>query len=596
MSEISTQDELLQIAIDQSSEGIAVVNLEGYVLFLNRAFAEMHGYSKEELIGKHLSVFHSADQMPRVDEVNKQIVETGGFHGEISHMKRTGEVFSTIMQNTLIRNNNGDPVAIIGTLRDISVMKQAEEEIRIRERRLREVIDLVPHQIFVKDSEGRILLANHAVAEAYGTAIEKMLGKKQQEMHLNKEEMKIYRDEDKQVIESHQRIHTRKQPFTHHDGTVHWLETIKVPIEFAGHDTCVLGVALDITDRVKIQDALRESEERYKSLVEIAFNGVLIHQDGTILYANPQLADMFGCDANDYIGQSVFQFVLPESLPAVLNQIQHPTHDKMEITGVRRDGSKIIIDLIGTDCMYQGQKARIGAVKDVTQQRTMEKELQKAKDSAMLYLDLMCHDIRNQLQIMLGYTTLAEEVIEEPKERPLIDNIEQSIRRCDTIIQKVNVTEEIMALPLNPIDLEASLREVVTNTRSTYPTAIVDLNIEARSAIIRGNKLLYNVISNVVENAIEHNDNNTRHVWIELKEHESGYELNIMDNGSGLDDAKKQQLLDIQRRYGGVGLHLVKRITERLDGTIRIVDRVVGSPTSGAKFILWFPKISKKKD
>ena len=589
MPEISMPDELLQKAIDQSSEGIAVVNLEGYILFLNRAFAEMHGYSKKELIGKHLSIFHNPDQMPEVDEANRQIKLTGTFYGEIGHVKKTGEVFPTLMQNTLVRDKNGNPLAILGTLKDISIKKEAEKEIRVREQRLREVIDLVPHQIFVKDREGQILLANRAVADAYGITIQEMTGKKQQEIHLNREEMRVYSDEDRRVVYDREKVHVLKQPFTPSGGTVHWLATIKVPIEFPGHDTCVLGVALDITDRVKIQDALKESEERYKSLVEIAFNGVLIHDHGIILYANQQLADMFGYEANEYIGQSILQFLLPESQPIVIKQIQNPTNDKIELTGVRKDGSKVTIDLIGADCIYKGRKARIGAIRNVTSQRAMEKELQKTKDSAMLYLDLMCHDMRNQLQIMLGYTTLAEEAVREPDIVHLIDNIEQSINRCDNIIQKVNVTEEIMSLPLSPFNLEESLMEAIANIRNTYPSAIVALKKEVDSAIINGNKLLYNVISNILENAIEHNDKNTKHVWIELERRDSGYELSIMDDGPGIDNNTKKQLLNVQRRYGGVGLHLSKRITERLDGTIRIEDRVIGSPSSGAKFVLWFP-------
>jgi PAS domain S-box-containing protein len=587
------EERLLRTAIEQSSEGIAVVDLEGCVLHINKAFAEMHGYSRDELIGKPLSIFHTIEQMPDVNAANKQIRETGGFYGEIWHVKRDREEFPTIMQNTLLRDQKGHPIAILGMMRDISEKKHAEEEIHNREKRLREVIDLVPHQIFVKDREGRILLANRTAADAYGTTVEQIIGKKQSEIHPNEEEMKRFRDEDLRVIESGEKVHIEQQPFTHADGTVHWLETKKIPIEFAGYGTCVLGVALDITARITIENALRESEERYKSLAEIAFDGIMIHEDGLILYANQRLADMFGYNGENYIGQSVLQFVHPDSIPIVLNRIQDHGEEVIEVTGIKGDGSHVTIEIIGADCIYKGHKARIGAIRDVTVQRAMENELRKTKDSAMLYLDLMCHDMRNQLQIMLGYTTLAEEMIQGQEVRQVVDNIERSIGRCDNIITKVNVTDEIMSLPLDSFAFDKSVRESVDMIRGTYPDAIVNLTIDVDTAIIQGNKLIDNVVTNLLENAIEHNESELRQVWVELSKQGLGYRLTIMDNGQGIDDTKKKNLLDLQRRYGGVGLHLVKRIVERMDGSIDIYNRVQSSPNLGAKFVLWFPMMEQ---
>jgi len=74
---------LLSQAVEQSSEGIAVVDLDGNLEYLNDAFAKMHGYSPDDLIGKHLSIFHTPEQMPSVEAANRQIKETGEVIGEI---------------------------------------------------------------------------------------------------------------------------------------------------------------------------------------------------------------------------------------------------------------------------------------------------------------------------------------------------------------------------------------------------------------------------------------------------------------------------------------------------------------------------------
>lgn len=121
---------LLSSAIEQSSEGLAVVDLDGKVIFSNDAFAQSHGYTPDELLGRHLSVFHTPQQMPAVEAAQQQILQTGFFGGEIWHVRRNGETFPALMQNSLLRDDNGDPIGIIGTLREITDLKQTEKELR----------------------------------------------------------------------------------------------------------------------------------------------------------------------------------------------------------------------------------------------------------------------------------------------------------------------------------------------------------------------------------------------------------------------------------------------------------------------------------
>jgi len=132
---------LLSLTIEQSSEGIAVVDLNGNIEYLNDAFAKMHGYSPEELVDKHLSIFHTPDQMPSVETANRQIEETGSYKGEIWHVRRDGTVFPTLMHNSLLRDEAGNPIGMIGTLRDMTDLKLAEEETKASEVRYRELFN-----------------------------------------------------------------------------------------------------------------------------------------------------------------------------------------------------------------------------------------------------------------------------------------------------------------------------------------------------------------------------------------------------------------------------------------------------------------------
>ena len=141
----------LSLAIEQSSEGIAVVDMDGNLEYLNDAFAQMHGYSSEELIGKDLSVFHALHQRPSVEEANREVKETGEFKGEIWHTRRDGTVFPTMMHNSIIRDNAGKPIGMMGALRDISDIKQAEETLRESEEKYRVLFEDSPISLWEED-------------------------------------------------------------------------------------------------------------------------------------------------------------------------------------------------------------------------------------------------------------------------------------------------------------------------------------------------------------------------------------------------------------------------------------------------------------
>ena len=128
--------QILSLGIEQSSEGIAMSDLDGNLEYLNDAFAQMHGYSAEELMGKNLSTFHALHQMPSVEEANRAVKETGEFKGEIWHTRRDGTVFPTMMHNSIIRDNAGKPIGMMGALRDISDIKKAEEALHESQQQL----------------------------------------------------------------------------------------------------------------------------------------------------------------------------------------------------------------------------------------------------------------------------------------------------------------------------------------------------------------------------------------------------------------------------------------------------------------------------
>jgi PAS domain S-box-containing protein len=127
-----TELKLMARIVAETREGVALVDLDGNMLQVNEAFAAMHGYCPAELLGKNLSIFHTPEQMPAVLAANRQIQETGYFDGEVWHIRRDGTRFLTLMHNTVMRDEEGRPEYMLGTMVDISNRKRLEEATRVQ--------------------------------------------------------------------------------------------------------------------------------------------------------------------------------------------------------------------------------------------------------------------------------------------------------------------------------------------------------------------------------------------------------------------------------------------------------------------------------
>ena len=168
---------ILSLAIDQSSEGIAVVGLDGNLEYLNASFALMHGYSPEELIGKNLSIFHTPEQMQSVKAANMEIKQTGNFKGEIWHVKRDGIVFPTLMHNSLILDNGGKPIGIMGTLRDITDIKKTAEALQKERDNAQKYLDIAGVIIVVVNTDQTVALINKKGCQLLGFEQSEIIGK-----------------------------------------------------------------------------------------------------------------------------------------------------------------------------------------------------------------------------------------------------------------------------------------------------------------------------------------------------------------------------------------------------------------------------------
>ena len=290
---------MLSSFVEQSSEGMAVVNLAGNLLFVNESFAAMHGYVPDELPGKHLSIFHTPQQMPRVDEANRQILETGGFSGEIWHTRRDGSVFPSLMQNCVLRDESGNVVGMIATLRDITERKQAEEELRkardelelrveertaelsaanaalreeIAERKRAEearlqseirfqgLFDNLPDFVVVVDREAKILFAN---GRSHAPDPEKLPGTLGFS-YIAPEDAGKCREAFEQAFATGEVQSTQCKTIFDQ-----WLDCRVVPLTEEGTAPAAMIICTDISDRRESQEALERERNFLRQLLDL---------------------------------------------------------------------------------------------------------------------------------------------------------------------------------------------------------------------------------------------------------------------------------------------------------------------------------------
>ena len=239
LKQTEEQQKLLSSIIRQSSEGVALVDMDGDIQYINDAFARMHGYQAEELVGKNLSVFHTEDQMSAVLMINDQIRKTGEFNGEVWHVHRDGNVFPTIMHNSLLYDDKGAPIRIVGTVRDITARKLAEAELRESNEKYRLLIDNIGCPILLYDKEGVLLLINDDGARILGGVPSDFVGKGLHDIYP--ESADRYMERSARVIESgkgedhldetdtpngHRWFWSSGQPARKADGTIYGVQVV----------------------------------------------------------------------------------------------------------------------------------------------------------------------------------------------------------------------------------------------------------------------------------------------------------------------------------------------------------------------------------
>ncbi len=603
---------------DRSNYGNAISDLQGNLIYLNDAFARMHGYSAADLIGSNLSVFHTAEQIGVVEKLLELLIKTGGFElEEVWHKRKDGTVFPTLMNGTLISDDSGKPLFLASTVIDISDRKRMEDGLRESEERFRTAFLTTPDSIVIsRFSDGRLVEINDGFTKLSGFTRDEVIGKTSTEIDIwvNPVDRKLLADE----VVRHGQLNNMEAQFRMKDGSVRTglVSGRALTLNESPH---LLLVVRDISEIKRTQ----EERSRLATTVDQAAESIVMTAtDGTIIYVNPAFERISGYSREEAIGQN----------PRILKSGEHDESFYKNLwttitsgsvwTGQfvnrRKDGAFIheqstvspVRDSAGNIVNF------VAIARDVTKEELLQQQLIQAQKMEAIgtLAGGIAHDFNNILFAIIGNTELAMDEIPEsnPAHRDLEKVLTASTRAAEMVKQILTFSRQ-GEIERKPLDIIPIAKEVLKFLGATIPGTIeIKGTIEPDHGKILGDPTqIYQVLMNLCVNAVHAMKDKGGVLTVDLcsvgidqesaRDHNNvtpgNYlRLTVSDTGQGI----RPEILDrifepyfTTKNLGegtGFGLSVVHGIVRSHNGEIT-VDSQVGA---GSSFYVYLPIIEEE--
>ncbi len=467
-------------------------------------------------------------------------------------------------------DENGTPYAIDQIHVDITDRINAEKLLRESEDKYRRLTESVPAAIFIY-SENKFIYGNEFSTEITGYGVKELIGKNFWELvHPEYRELAIERG--KARLDGGEVPSRYELRIIDKHGNERWLDYNGCSIMFEGKPA-VLGIAYDITELKRTQQALIDSEQKYRTLIE-NMSEVILYVDNSdrIIFVNDNAIKMFGYEKGELIGQVACEFLADQDFAAFLKDRiklrRHGFTDRYEVQMKTKRGEKLWVEVSSAPLKDASGKiiGSIGIHSDITDRKKYENTIESSLKQKDMLLKEIHHRVKNNLQIISSLIKLQSSHVKDKEIHSLFAESQNRIKTMALIHEKLYRSTDISVIEFydyikNLVDsLYASYGMSTERVRPVIEFRSIYLDID--TAIPCG-LIINEVISNCLKYAFP--DLRKGQITIDLEEKsESEYLLTIHDNGIGIPAEVNFA------NTNSLGLKLIKILSEQLGGSAEL--------------------------
>lgn len=585
----------------------------GYIIDANCAASRLMKMPVEKLIGMHQSQLHPAETNEfsrknfKEDIVSIESPNKGRSHEDIVQCSDGSRIPVEIMANII--HIKGNPV-LQGVFRDISARKKAEEALQDKEAHLRTLVQTIPDLIWLKDINGVYVTCNKTFEQFFGSTLDEIVGKTDYD-YVSKELADFFRENDLKAIEAGCPVINEEWITYASDGHQALLETIKTPMYDAkGNVIGVLGIGRDITDRNKADERLRESELKYRTLIESMPDGIYRSTpDGKFVEVNQAMVKILGYDDKDDLMKIDIKSQLYFKLEDRESRVLMDNSEELDVYPLRKkDGTAVWVEDHGWYVRDEQNQILFheGVIRDITERKLAENQLKKYSEELKelnatkdKFFSIIAHDLKSPFNSIVGLS----DIIKTEAKNLDIATIEQyagiihttssnTYRLLENLLDWARLQRsQVLFRPVSVIlkNLVNDVIEIMLEKANSKMIAVINY-IPDNLIVWADEEMLKTIFRNLISNALKFTPGKGK---VEIKSTLMPGEIQIAvsDTGIGItkDDIKKLFRIEsnvskrgTQNEQGtGLGLLICKEFVEKHDGRIWIESE----PRQGSNFM-----------